>query len=632
MVHRSSILPLLVGLLVAVVVHLGGAWAFAHYQQQLDKPKVEEKPKPEPAKPKADPKPPEPPKPIEKKPSAPSPSLPSRPGEPLDPDAGVTGLAVPDPRVAGKPATVNGRITLFSGTIADGLDVAIVIDGQRIATGHIPGPLTAGQSVQFTQKVTLDKPGEHQVALVVDPDDLLSESDKTNNRRTGQFVWVSPDKEIEVGQTDISPVAINWISYDDFRKLQGQREKFDQPAVQSAVTPDPKIEQAPLDPTPPMPKPAPKQPQTVAAAPPSPQQVAAPQQPKSTPAPDAAAPLSGSREAAQTPDTPARPIKPLQVAENPAAPPRGLPDAKPVAKPEPTSKMTQPSPPSAIAAAGDKPDMHHPITDASPADKSVDAPPIAGEPARQVALLTPAIKPPTGVNPVLPTPIDAPISDIAQRKTPPIAPDVKSDPTDRSMKLDGPGLPRPAPPAPRGVPDAPDEKPQPDKPVDTVAKTADAAPQSDPKPMLDPLSGSREAAPSPAPTLTPTPPAPQPSDEPKPTNAPKDEREAPPVSRIENLVVRPGAVIARHGIQINTVAPRFSPVALHSSIPANPDLVLTFDKAGKVIHVRFAKATGYDNIDGPLLTATYKWTAKGPELDKVPQNLIVTVHILLTPE
>ena len=119
---------------------------------------------------------------------------------------------------------------------------------------------------------------------------------------------------------------------------------------------------------------------------------------------------------------------------------------------------------------------------------------------------------------------------------------------------------------------------------------------------------------------------------PKPTIAPKVQREAPPVTRIENATVVPGKVIAQQGVVIQTVLPRISIVARMTSIPNNPKIEIIFDRTGHVIQTQILISTGYDTFDGPILTSIYKWTVKPQSLHRIDHTLTLTVNILLRPD
>ncbi len=92
---------------------------------------------------------------------------------------------------------------------------------------------------------------------------------------------------------------------------------------------------------------------------------------------------------------------------------------------------------------------------------------------------------------------------------------------------------------------------------------------------------------------------------------------------------RPGRVIAGEGIEIKTAHPRFSAVALSSSVPKNPIVKVVFNKQGTVINADIVKSSDYPNIDGPIVASLYKWQATGKKLAEMNRSFEVTIHIIL---
>ena len=55
--------------------------------------------------------------------------------------------------------------------------------------------------------------------------------------------------------------------------------------------------------------------------------------------------------------------------------------------------------------------------------------------------------------------------------------------------------------------------------------------------------------------------------------------------------------------------------------PKDAVVHVTFGRSGKVIRAEFAKeGTGYADVDGPLLDAIYRWTARGVMLERIPSG------------
>ncbi|MEZ6189779.1 MAG: hypothetical protein R3C45_00630 [Phycisphaerales bacterium] len=116
----------------------------------------------------------------------------------------------------------------------------------------------------------------------------------------------------------------------------------------------------------------------------------------------------------------------------------------------------------------------------------------------------------------------------------------------------------------------------------------------------------------------------------KPTAAPRDAAEAPPVTIIPGIVkVRPGKVLTADGIEIKTVVPRPSVIAIYSTVPRNPEATLWFDASGKVTRVELTRSTGADNWDDPVRTALEQWTATGERIENLEGELQLTVELLL---
>jgi hypothetical protein len=116
----------------------------------------------------------------------------------------------------------------------------------------------------------------------------------------------------------------------------------------------------------------------------------------------------------------------------------------------------------------------------------------------------------------------------------------------------------------------------------------------------------------------------------RPTGAPRDAAESPPVTILPGIVkVRPGRVLTADGIEIKTVIPRPSVIAIYSTIPSNPQAALWFDREGKVKRVELTRSTGADNWDDPVRTALEQWTATGERIDELEGELKLTVELLL---
>ncbi|MEM6458517.1 MAG: hypothetical protein AAF710_03905 [Planctomycetota bacterium] len=117
----------------------------------------------------------------------------------------------------------------------------------------------------------------------------------------------------------------------------------------------------------------------------------------------------------------------------------------------------------------------------------------------------------------------------------------------------------------------------------------------------------------------------------RPTSAPRADREADATTLENNLAVRPGGVLVGPGLEVQTFRPRFSAAARVSSTPTNPVARITFDLDGTVLHAELSASTGFANVDGPLLSALYRWKATGPRVERWTTPQTIEITILLGP-
>lgn len=107
-------------------------------------------------------------------------------------------------------------------------------------------------------------------------------------------------------------------------------------------------------------------------------------------------------------------------------------------------------------------------------------------------------------------------------------------------------------------------------------------------------------------------------------------------------VVRPGKVLAAHGLDVKTVAPQWSITTQHTQRPRNPVVYIVFGRDGKVKEADFVRESGfaYDagsaEVNEPLMTAIYSWRAAGKQLEALPPDdpdagLTLVFTILLGP-
>ena len=105
------------------------------------------------------------------------------------------------------------------------------------------------------------------------------------------------------------------------------------------------------------------------------------------------------------------------------------------------------------------------------------------------------------------------------------------------------------------------------------------------------------------------------------TGTPAD-RESMATDPNKPLEYRPGQPLAREGLEIKTVRPRWTTTTqLTHGVPAtNPQIRIRFGRDGKVLRASFVAGTQTRSaaIDEPILNAVYEWTAKGREVDAIP--------------
>lgn len=118
----------------------------------------------------------------------------------------------------------------------------------------------------------------------------------------------------------------------------------------------------------------------------------------------------------------------------------------------------------------------------------------------------------------------------------------------------------------------------------------------------------------------------------RPTSTPQDTREAPPTALEGQLRVEPGRVLAREGLIIDTVVPRYT-IAARTTLPRrNPIVRITFGVDGKPTEVHWVRTSGLAIHDGPLERALYLWRARGPLIEDVSEPRTVEIRILLLRE
>lgn len=102
-----------------------------------------------------------------------------------------------------------------------------------------------------------------------------------------------------------------------------------------------------------------------------------------------------------------------------------------------------------------------------------------------------------------------------------------------------------------------------------------------------------------------------------------------------------GRPLAGKGLEIKTVRPEWPASVRNTYRPRNAVVVIRFGADGKVRKAEFLrepdgrKGTGASAVDGPLLDAVYRWTAKGERIDALDKNkpdaeVVIPIRMLLT--
>lgn len=102
-----------------------------------------------------------------------------------------------------------------------------------------------------------------------------------------------------------------------------------------------------------------------------------------------------------------------------------------------------------------------------------------------------------------------------------------------------------------------------------------------------------------------------------------------------------GRVVAAQGLEIQTRRPRWEYTTMITRRPRNPTVVITFRADGTVKSAEFARDSvkvynsGYADVDEPLISAIYSWTAKGKALKEATQEgpdgtVTIMMTIILT--
>lgn len=199
-----------------------------------------------------------------------------------------------------------------------------------------------------------------------------------------------------------------------------------------------------------------------------------------------------------------------------------------------------------------------------------------------------------------PTPSPEPAAPTTPNSPPPSQAPAPASLTDTAQAQPIPLLPPPPHTLDELLAQLQEQRPAPSR-TPAPPSTTPAPPTTTPSPA-DPSPPSPEAAPTPL--ENPAPPGGGP-------------REASPTSRKKPIEIDPGQPVAVEGIQIDTVAPKFTTITRLTVSPKNPLIRITFSTAGKVVRAEILESSRYKDVDRPVLDAIYQWKAKGAKLDEL---------------
>ena len=118
----------------------------------------------------------------------------------------------------------------------------------------------------------------------------------------------------------------------------------------------------------------------------------------------------------------------------------------------------------------------------------------------------------------------------------------------------------------------------------------------------------------------------------KPTASPRSDREAPPVDIKPDVErVRVGRVFTAQGIEIKPAVPRISVQTSLTAMRAGirVPVSVTFDTKGRVVDAKLKGRSGYPEIDSPIRSSLYRWSASGKKLATMKRPFRVTIDIII---
>jgi hypothetical protein len=521
------------------------------------------------------------------------------------PDLLLVDIQPATPLIAGKPARLLVRAANIGFGNAGPCVLRIDLDDKLLTELPLADGIGSGQVATLPIDIKLDEPGEHVVCAMVDSDDVVRETREDNNANCQRLTWQA-EEEPFLGALEGEALQMRLVSADEFEQIRTPYEsQLEQPMIQTTADPTPLAPVEIVDPTtttqnsPEIASASPAQRPTEPTPPTPPTTAERPVQPDE---PEGGAVEPGLEEVDEAQRAPASD----DAADEAAAPADG--EVEPLGP---------------VDADGES-DRINVLIDQTPRTTEVDdRANFEGDAEAVVQNIQPPVAPTDPDDQSdLPQAIDhGQVATTVDQEGSKTDPDENADPADGTLEVAS------AQTVPARLPTMPIEPDRSALPVSPDAESADdatdrvsespidkadepAPPTRDVEEQLpvDQLQPPREPQPQtqPTPAVAPS----QPSQA-NPTSAMRSDAESPPVSRIDYAQIKPGGVAAVRGVRIKTVVPRYSTVARMVSVPANPTYRVTFNGQGEVTKVEQLKSTGYINVDAPIITAIYKWTAQG---------------------
>ena len=92
---------------------------------------------------------------------------------------------------------------------------------------------------------------------------------------------------------------------------------------------------------------------------------------------------------------------------------------------------------------------------------------------------------------------------------------------------------------------------------------------------------------------------------------------------------RLGKPLARKGIELKPVRPRFTILNRLDGIGRNPIAELVIGRDGVPQIARILRSTGNPGVDESIRSALFKWRASGAQLEKLKPGQTVTIRLRL---